>query len=289
MIQLPSPSVVMPHCQPETLPGYHYVATADGDAHALANEVPLAILLNGVSHAVMMVSPCQLDEFITGFLVSEGIIRHPREIHDLEFHRQGDALEADALEARVTLGNGAHYRWKEHKRSLAGRTGCGLCGIESLAQALPGLPRLPTTPLPPVTALEKLYRQLPDWQPLGQECGSLHAAFFADLDGQILHACEDVGRHNALDKLIGTLLHQKRPASPGMVLMTSRCSIELVQKMGRAGLPTLVTLGAPTGLAVRQAREAGLNLLHLPRNQSPRVYSTSITAHDQETRHHHED
>ncbi len=274
----------MSHCQPEILPGYHYVATTARGTHALANEVPLAILLNGVSHAVMMVSPCQLDEFITGFLVSEGIIKHPREIHDLEFHRQGDALEA-----RVTLGNGAHYRWKEHKRSLAGRTGCGLCGIESLAQALPGLPRLPAAPLPPVTALEKLHRQLPDWQPLGRECGALHAAFFADLDGRILHACEDVGRHNALDKLIGTLLHQKLSATPGMVLMTSRCSIELVQKMARAALSTLVTLGAPTDLAVRQAREAGLNLLHLPRKQSPRLYSTSITAHDQETRHHHED
>ena len=262
----------MSFCQPDTLPGYQYVATTAGDAHALASEVPLAILLNGISHAVMMVTPCQLDEFITGFLVSEGIINHSREIHDLQFHRQDQALEA-----HVTLGNGAHYRWKEHRRSLAGRTGCGLCGIESLAQALPELPRLPAAPLPKASALLRLGQQLPDWQPLGRECGALHGAFFASLDGQILHGCEDVGRHNALDKLIGTLRHQKTPLTAGMVLMTSRCSIELVQKMARAGLSTLVTLSSPTELAVRQARQAGLNLLHLSRQQGPRVYSTSET------------
>ena len=265
-------------CEPETLPGYHYVTSAAGERYALANEVALAVVLNGISHAVMMVSPCQLDAFITGFLVSEGIIQYPRDIHDLEFHQRGDALEAC-----VTLSNQAHYRWREHSRTLAGRTGCGLCGIASLTQAFPELPPLPDTPLPSLTALARLYPQLPQWQPLAQTCGAMHAAFFADAQGQIRYACEDVGRHNALDKLIGTLLQHNIPPHSGLVLISSRCSIELVQKMVRARLPTLVTLGAPTHFATRQARQLGLNLLQLPRRQAPRVYSTSLaeSGHDE--------
>ncbi|NHH99454.1 formate dehydrogenase accessory sulfurtransferase FdhD [Oceanimonas sp. MB9] len=253
----------------DTLPDYQFVATTDGDRHALVSEVPLAVVLNGVSHAVMMVSPNQLDAFVTGFLLSEGIIRHHREIHDLEFSRAGRALEA-----HVTLSNGCHYRWQAHRRSLAGRTGCGLCGLESLEQAVPELPALSPTPLPALASVEALLRQLNDWQPLGQECGALHAAFYANAEGSIVHSCEDVGRHNALDKLLGWH-HRHGPGQPGMVLITSRCSIELVQKMVRAGQPTLITLGAPTELAVHQAKGAGLNLLHLTRRQGPRVYSVS--------------
>ncbi|MDP5293319.1 formate dehydrogenase accessory sulfurtransferase FdhD [Oceanimonas sp. CHS3-5] len=264
---------------PDTLPDYQFVTTRRGDRHALASEVPLAVVLDGVSHAVMMVSPNQLEEFVTGFLLSEGIIRHHREMHDLEFVRVDDALEA-----RVSLANSTHYRWREHRRSLAGRTGCGLCGIESLAQALPELPALPGRTLPPLTAVEALRRQLNYWQPLGQECGALHAAFYADEQGRIHHSCEDVGRHNALDKLLGWH-HRHGPEAPGLVLITSRCSVELVQKMARAGQSTLITLAAPTTLAVRQAQALGLNLLHLPRRQGPRVYSASTSTpecHEQE-------
>lgn len=257
---------------PDALPDYQFVTTLSGDSHALASEVPLAVVLNGISHAVMMVSPNQLDAFVTGFLLSEGIIRHHREIHDLEFHWRDRALEAC-----VTLANGSHYRWQEHRRSLAGRTGCGLCGLESIGQALPDLPPLPATSLPPLTTVEALRRQLDDWQPLGQECGALHAAFYADDQGRIQHSCEDVGRHNALDKLLGWH-HRHGLGSGGMVLITSRCSVELVQKMARAGQPTLITLAAPTELAVRLARTLGLNLLHLPRRQGPRVYSCHAPA-----------
>ncbi|MCT7654331.1 formate dehydrogenase accessory sulfurtransferase FdhD [Oceanimonas sp. NS1] len=128
-----------------------------------------------------------------------------------------------------------------------------------------------------------LLRQLNDWQPLGQECGALHAAFYANAEGSIVHSCEDVGRHNALDKLLGWH-HRHGPGQPGMVLITSRCSIELVQKMVRAGQPTLITLGAPTELAVHQAKGAGLNLLHLTRRQGPVFipYPAITQCHDQE-------
>ncbi|WP_417616422.1 formate dehydrogenase accessory sulfurtransferase FdhD [Oceanisphaera sp.] len=249
------------------------VNTLEGTTHTLANEVPLAITLNGVNHAVMMVSPYQLEAFIIGFLLTEGIIRHHRDIHDLEFTRQQNAIIAS-----VTLANRCHQPWQEQRRNLAGRTGCGLCGIESLQAALPKLPPLSASPLPGTEALMGLRAQLPDWQKLNRDCGALHAAFFADEQGQIQHASEDVGRHNALDKLLGWRHRQPNPPS-GMILVTSRCSIELILKMVRTHNPTLLTLSAPTLLAVEQARHYRLNLIHLPYQQQPRVYAASECSH----------
>ena len=249
------------------------VCTLVGTAHFLANEVPLAITLNGVNHAVMMVSPYQLDDFIIGFLLTEGIIQHHRDIHDLEFITQQNAIIAN-----VTLANRCHQPWQEQRRSLAGRTGCGLCGIESLAAALPKLAPLPVSELPSNKALMGLRDQLPNWQKLNRDCGALHAAFFADMQGQIQHASEDVGRHNALDKLLGW--HHRRPnTAAGMILVTSRCSIELILKMVRTYNPTLITLSAPTVLAVEQASLHKLNLIHLPYQQEPRVYAASAHSH----------
>ncbi|OYD25554.1 formate dehydrogenase accessory sulfurtransferase FdhD [Oceanimonas baumannii] len=253
----------------DDLPPSQVIHTLAGTEHTLATEVPLAITLNGVNHAVMMVSPCQLEAFVTGFLLTEGIIAHHRDIHDLEFSR-----EQDAIITHVTLANRCHQPWLQQKRSLAGRSGCGLCGLESLQAALPDLPVLPITALPDTELLTGLRAQLPEWQVLNRNCGALHGAFFVDHQGQIRHASEDVGRHNALDKLLGWQHHQ--PVRPeGMILMTSRCSIELVQKMVRSHNPTLLTLSAPTRLAVEQARHYRLNLIHLPYQQAPRVYAAS--------------
>ncbi len=249
------------------------VNTQEGTAHTLANEVPLAITLNGINHAVMMVTPYQLETFIIGFLLTEGIIQHHRDIHDLEFVRQQNAIIAN-----VTLANRCHQPWQEQRRNLAGRTGCGLCGIASLQAALPILPPLPVSPQPCTEALMGLRAQLPDWQVLNRDCGALHAAFFADERGQIQHASEDVGRHNALDKLLGWQHRQHSPPN-GMILVTSRCSIELILKMIRTQNPTLLTLSAPTLLAVEQARHYRLNLIHLPYQQQPRVYAASAGAH----------
>lgn len=243
------------------------VKTLAGTEHILANEVPLAITLNGVNHAVMMVSPYQLEAFIIGFLLTEGIIEHHRDIHDLEFIRQEKAIIAN-----VMLANRCHQPWQAQRRNLAGRTGCGLCGIESLQAALPTLPALVPCPLPSTTALMSLRAQLPEWQKLNQDCGALHAAFFADMAGNICHASEDVGRHNALDKLLGW--HHRQPNLPkGIILVTSRCSIELILKMVRTHNPTLITLSPPTMLAVEQAQFYQLNLVHLPYQQQPRVYA----------------
>lgn len=253
----------------ENLAPSQSVGTLAGTEHILATEVPLAITLNGVNHAVMMVSPYQLEAFIIGFLLTEGIIRHHRDIHDLEFTRQKSAIIAD-----ITLANRCHQPWQAQRRNMAGRTGCGLCGIESLAAALPALTPLPSSELPSDEALMRLRAQLPDWQVLNKSCGALHAAFFADMQGQIQHASEDVGRHNALDKLLGWQLRQANPPQ-GIILVTSRCSIELILKMVRTQNSTLVTLSPPTTLAVEQARHYRLNLIHLPYQQLPRVYAAT--------------
>ncbi|MBO1518227.1 formate dehydrogenase accessory sulfurtransferase FdhD [Oceanisphaera pacifica] len=245
------------------------VNTVTGTPFTLASEVPLAITLNGINHAVMMVSPYQLDAFIIGFLLTEGIIQHHRDIHDFEFLHQQDAIIA-----HVTLANRCHQPWQEQRRNLAGRTGCGLCGIESLHAALPDLPPLDAHPLPSTPALMGLREQLPEWQKLNQSSGALHAAFFADRTGNILFAGEDVGRHNALDKLLGWH-HRQQDHGKGIILVTSRCSIELILKMVRTQQPTLVTLSPPTTLAVTQARHYQLNLIHLPYQQPPRVYARS--------------
>ncbi|MGO1246404.1 MAG: formate dehydrogenase accessory sulfurtransferase FdhD [Oceanisphaera sp.] len=253
----------------EQMPPSQAVNTHAGTAHTLANEVPLAITLNGVNHAVMMVSPYQLEAFIIGFLLTEGIIEHHRDIHDFEFIRQHSAIIAN-----ITLANRCHQPWQAQRRNLAGRTGCGLCGIESLQAALPDLPPLAASSLPSTQALMGLRDQLSEWQTLNQDCGALHAAFFADTRGKIQHASEDVGRHNALDKLLGWH-HRQSDHGMGIILVTSRCSIELILKMVRTQQPTLVTLSPPTTLAVTQARHYQLNLIHLPYQQAPRVYAAS--------------
>lgn len=258
----------MDDAQLENLAPSQSVSTLAGTHFMLATETPLAITLNGVNHAVMMVSPYQLEAFIIGFLLTEGIIEHHRDIHDLQFIPQENAIIAD-----VTLANRRHQPWLAQKRNLTGRTGCGLCGIESLAAALPVLSPLPVSALPDESILLGLREQLPQWQRLNQHCGALHAAFFIDLQGQIQHASEDVGRHNALDKLLGW--QQQTQPQPGLILVTSRCSIELIFKMVRSHNPTLLTLSAPTQLAVEQARQYRLNLIHLPYNSPPRIYAPS--------------
>jgi Uncharacterized protein required for formate dehydrogenase activity len=156
---------------------------------------------------------------------------------------------------------------------VAGTSGCGLCGVEALEQALPELAKLPGAPLPPAQWLVGLRERIDAFQPLGQHCGAVHAALFMDRHGELLLGREDIGRHNALDKLIGALLRQGIDSQGGLAIVTSRCSLELIQKVLRAGIQTLVSLSAPTGLALQWARKHNLNLIHLPKHSAPRVYS----------------
>ncbi|EJN32287.1 formate dehydrogenase accessory sulfurtransferase FdhD [Pseudomonas sp. GM80] len=238
---------------------------------ALAEEVALAIAYNGISQAVMLVTPTDLEDFIVGFSLGSGIIEDATDIYDLQLTGAGSAQYA-----QVTIANRAFWNLKQQRRQMAGTSGCGLCGVEAVEQALPELKVLPGAPLPPITWLDGLRQRISAFQPLGQYCGAVHAAVFMNASGELLLGREDIGRHNALDKLIGGLIRQKISTNGGLAIVTSRCSLELIQKVLRAGIQTLVSLSAPTGLAVQWARRHNLNLIHLPQKSAPRVYSPAM-------------
>ena len=238
---------------------------------ALAEEVALANAYNGISQAVMLVTPTDLEDFIVGFSLGSGIIEDATDIYDLQLTGAGSAQYA-----QVTIANRAFWNLKQQRRQMAGTSGCGLCGVEAVEQALPDLKVLPGAPLPPIEWLDGLRQRISAFQPLGQYCGAVHAAVFMNASGELLLGREDIGRHNALDKLIGGLIRQKISTEGGLAIVTSRCSLELIQKVLRAGIQTLVSLSAPTGLAVQWARRHNLNLIHLPQKSAPRVYSPAM-------------
>jgi FdhD protein len=257
--------------------GYAYVELADarqlGEA-ALAAEIALAIVYNGISHAVMMVSPDDLEDFVRGFTLSAGIVSTIDEIYDIQLRGHGEARQAD-----VTLSSRAFWALKQQRRQLAGTSGCGLCGVESLEQALPALTPLTPSPLPPAGHLHGLRQRIVAEQTLARSSGALHAALFADASGALRLCREDIGRHNALDKLIGALDCHDLDPRVGFVVVTSRCSLELIHKAVRAAIGTLVSLSAPTALTVQWARRNHLNLIHLPHHSAPRVYSPAPVTH----------
>ncbi|MCI0992802.1 formate dehydrogenase accessory sulfurtransferase FdhD [Pseudomonas sp. ICMP22404] len=261
---------------PSASQSYHYCSLdhSQTDSTALAEEVALAIAYNGISQAVMLVTPTDLEDFIIGFSLGSGIIENPSDIYDLQLSGTGSAQYA-----QVTIANRAFWNLKQQRRQLAGTSGCGLCGVEAVEQALPDLKVLPGAPLPPAQWLDGLRQRIGQFQPLGQHCGAVHAALFMNGQGELLLGREDIGRHNALDKLIGALVRQQIPVVDGVAIVTSRCSLELIQKVLRAGIQTLVSLSSPTGLAVQWARKHNLNLIHLPQKSAPRVYSPAMEKH----------
>ncbi|MDX9666330.1 formate dehydrogenase accessory sulfurtransferase FdhD [Pseudomonas sp. P5_152] len=238
---------------------------------ALAEEVALAIAYNGISQAVMLVTPTDLEDFIVGFSLGSGIVSDLSDIYDMQLSGSGSAQYA-----QVNIASRAFWNLKQQRRQLAGTSGCGLCGVEAVEQALPQLAVLPGAPLPPAEWLEGLRQRINAFQPLGQHCGAVHAAVFMNNQGELLLGREDIGRHNALDKLIGALVRQDIPTAGGVAIVTSRCSLELIQKALRAGIQTLVSLSSPTGLALQWARRHNLNLIHLPHKSAPRVYSPAM-------------
>jgi FdhD protein len=237
----------------------------------LAEEVALAIAYNGISQAVMLVSPTDLEDFIVGFSIGSGLVASPDDIYDIKFSGCGAAQQAE-----VEIASRAFWHLKDQRRQLAGTSGCGLCGVEAVEQALPALDALPGAPLPPVQWLDGLRQRISAFQPLAQHCGAVHGAIFMNAQGELLLGREDIGRHNALDKLIGALLRQRIDTTGGLAVVTSRCSLELIQKVLRAGIQTLVSLSSPTGLALQWARRHNLNLIHLPHHSAPRVYSPAM-------------
>lgn len=243
---------------------------------ALASECALALSFNGLNHVVMMVSPNDLEDFVLGFSLSCGAVESIDEIYDLRLSGAGEALQAD-----IQISSRAFWNLKQQRRQLAGASGCGLCGVAALEQALPQLPRLNAQPLPPAEHLHALRERIEAAQFQARSSGALHAALFVDARGSLALCREDIGRHNALDKLIGALKRGKLDCASGFAVVTSRCSLELLHKAVRAGLTTLVSLSAPTALTVDWARRHGLNLIHLPHHSAPRVYSPAPAEADQ--------
>lgn len=243
-------------------------ATAEA---SLARETALAISYNDISHAVMMVSPAHLEDYVTGFSLTNGIVESATEIYGIQLSGDGDTHYAN-----VEISSRALWALSHSRRRLAGNSGCGICGAEAIEQALPALPSLPKTPLPPYALLENLRERITASQRMANASGALHAAIYLDARGNITHCREDIGRHNALDKLIGALAHTDCNPREGLVAVTSRCGLELVQKAVRTNIATLVCLSAPTSLTVQWARQHGLNLIHIPHHSAPRVYSPEL-------------
>lgn len=247
----------------------------------LASEVPVALVFNGISHAVLMASPGDAAELALGFALTEGIIDSADDCYDLEVHTVGAAdagLPAgiDALQVQLQIAARCFMRLKERRRSMSGRTGCGVCGVESFAALdldCPPLPAHPWLAQVDVQAVLRAMDALRDRQTLHRTTRATHAAAWVDLHGQILHVMEDVGRHNALDKLVGLLAQRKQLQQPGFALLSSRGSHELVRKCARVGIAALATASAPTHMGVRMAELTGLRLWGLCRSPQALLYA----------------
>jgi FdhD protein len=234
----------------------------------VASEVPVAFEYNGISHAVMLATPADLHDFAVGFSFSEGIARPPQ-CYGVEVRES-----AAGITLAIEIAAPAFAQLKAHRRTLAGRTGCGICGTESLDQVLRPLPDLAALPLRiAAAALARAYAGLVDAQPLQHRTGAAHGAVWCGLDGAVLFAREDVGRHNALDKLIGALVRSGFETRAGFALVTSRASVEMVQKSATAGIGVLAAVSAPTALAVRVAESCGQTLIGFARGESFTVYT----------------
>ncbi|HYN76475.1 MAG TPA: formate dehydrogenase accessory sulfurtransferase FdhD [Lamprocystis sp. (in: g-proteobacteria)] len=231
-------------------------------------EVPVALVYNGVSHAVMLVTPTDLEDFALGFSLGEGIVGSAGELEGCEC-----VPVPQGIECRMALGYTRVTALKERRRTLAGRTGCGLCGVESLA----ALER-PTVPVartctPRTGAIARALAELPQHQPLFRRTGGGHAAAWVGADGQVRLVREDVGRHNALDKLIGALARAHFAPTDGFAICTSRASYEMVQKAMTAGIGLLVAVSAPTASAIRLAQAAHITLVGFARGERMLVYT----------------
>lgn len=233
----------------------------------LAEEVPVALVFNGIAHAVMLATPADLEDFALGFALTEGLLDDPAELRGVEV-----LPVADGIELRLEVSAAAEWRLRERRRTLAGRTGCGLCGTETLAQVRLPLPALASPRLQPA-AVTRAQQALRTHQALQQLTGATHAAAWCAADGTVRLVREDVGRHNALDKLLGALWRSGTSCGDGFVCITSRASFEMVQKCARAGVATLAAVSAPTTLAVDLARGCGLLLLGFVRGDALVAYS----------------
>lgn len=232
----------------------------------VAEEVPIALIYNGVSHAVMLASPQDLEDFALGFSLAEGIIDSDQQLYGIDIE-----VQSNGIGLQLEIASEQFIKLKERRRSLTGRTGCGLCGAESLAQAL----RLPSHRITDVRFERKILQQslksIAQHQVMQKITGATHACALVSQQGEILLVREDVGRHNALDKLLGAKARLKE-CPQTFVITTSRASYEMVQKVAVANIPLLMAISAPTGLAIRLAKQCNITLIGFSRNEDCVIY-----------------
>lgn len=221
----------------------------------LAEEAPVNLFYNEQPYVVMMTTPSDLEDFAWGFSISEGVLASADLIRDVSVVAVERGIVVD-----VSTVDGAQVRHERQARAIEGRSGCGLCGMQQLEQVLRELPPVKATFKLSPQAVARAFEEMPARQVMNRENHSVHAAAWCQPDGQVLLIREDVGRHTALDKLIGALARQRTNFSSGFVVMTSRCSFELVQKAAAVGIPYLATVSAPTSLALDLAGRAGMAL-----------------------------
>lgn len=241
---------------------------ASSESAPVAEEVPVAFVYSGRAHAVMMATPADFEDLAVGFTLSELIVDAPSDIRSVAVspHSRG-------VELAIEIPAAAAERLAERARAMAGRTGCGLCGVEAIEDAVRA-PRAVTASL--VIDSEALWRAaaaLDARQPFNQATHAVHGAAWASADGELRVVREDVGRHNALDKVLGALVRSEIDASSGFLVVTSRASFELVQKAAAFGVPLLAAVSRPTGLAVRLAETCGMGLVGLLRGRTANVYA----------------
>lgn len=232
----------------------------------LAEEVPVALVYNGISHVVMMASPKDLELFALGFSLSEGIIESPADIYGIDVSKV-----CNGLEVQIELSSRRFMGLKERRRSLAGRTGCGVCGVEQLNDIGRPISPLPFTQTFDLNNLDAALNQMRDYQPVGQLTGCTHAALWLNENGTILDGKEDIGRHVALDKLLGA--RGREGWQNGAVLVSSRASYEMVQKSAQCGVEILFAVSAATTLAVEVASRCNLTLIGFSKPGRATVYT----------------
>lgn len=250
-------------------------------ARKVPEETPVALSYAGTTHAVMMASPSDLEDFALGFSLTEGIVSSPREIETVSVEDAGAGIDI-----QIRLRDAANRRFEARRRRLAGPVGCGLCGIESIDEAMraAGDVRASALALGAADIVEAV-SLLSKRQPFHAETGAVHAAGFYVPGKGIVAAREDVGRHNALDKLAGALARAGIDGASGAVVVTSRVSVEMVQKTAAIGAPVILAVSAPTALAIRTAEAAGMTLVALVRGEDFDVFTHPERLNDGAARH----
>ncbi|WGJ15742.1 formate dehydrogenase accessory sulfurtransferase FdhD [Methylocapsa sp. D3K7] len=235
---------------------------------SVPEETAIAFTFNGTTHAVMMATPADLEDFAIGFALTEGLIEAPSEIASLDI-----VTTPLGIELRIWLPENRAKTYAARRRSMAGPTGCGLCGIESLEEAARPAPVVSNASRFDSSAIVAAMASLSSGQKLNRETHAVHAAGFWVPSRGLAAVREDVGRHNALDKLIGALVRAGEAAAHGIVLLTSRVSIELIQKAARLGAPVVAAVSVPTAAGVRLAEASGLTLVAIARGQDFEVFT----------------